>query len=303
MANRIVGLLVLCAALAVSLPVRPIVPAHAMQAGSTPTPSITVENGVVYGTVDGHDLLLDVALPDDGGEARPAVILIHGGAMMFADRSDLQSHAAALAASGYATFNIDYRLVTEDGENGWPAQLDDAQRAVRWIRAHAAEYGVDSERICAYGHSAGGLLAAQLGTRETRENSDPALADYSSTVACVIELAGEMDWSIPATMPDGDKIQMLVLGGSPSDVPAAYEDISPITHVTATSAPFLLFHGADDAFVSVEHPRRMTDALHDVGVEVVYAERPVADHFLWLDWEQSKDLTLAFLAIHLGEGD
>lgn len=266
-------------------------------------PAVHHENAVVYGEADGQQLLLDVAQPPPAAEPRPAVVLIHGGAMMFSDRGDLTAHAAALGAAGYVTFNIDYRLVDEAGNNPWPAQLDDAQLAVRWIRANAEHYGVDPDRICAYGHSAGGNLAAQLGTRDTRETGDPALADYSSRVSCVIELAGEMDQSIPSIIPDDEMIFNLLLGGTRDEVPEAYRDLSPISHVDPNDAPFLIMHGADDEFVPVEHARRMTDALHAASIEVVYAELPVADHFIWLDWQESGPLTLAFLESQLGPTD
>lgn len=267
--------------------------------GATPTTDIIQEIGVAYGESDGAPLLLDVARPALDAVVRPAVILIHGGAMMFSDRSDLSAHAAALAAAGYVTFNIDYRLLDEAGNNPWPAQLDDAQRAVRWVRANAERYGVDPDRICAFGHSAGGLLAAQLGTRDTRDNSDPSLAGFSSRVACVIELAGEMDMSIPSLIPDGDAITENLLGGTPVEVPDAYRDLSPITHVDGKTAPFLILHGANDELVSVDHARQMAGALHAAGIEVVYAEYPAADHFVWLDWQMSEPLTLAFLQQHL----
>ena len=87
--------------------------------------------------------------------------------------------ARNLAPAGYVAFSIDHRLVNDGAENRWPAQLDDVQRAVRWVRAHAADYGVDPERVASYGWSSGAHLATMLGVRDTRDNSDPALADYS----------------------------------------------------------------------------------------------------------------------------
>ena len=260
---------------------------------------VTTTLGVVYGEVDGEKLLLDVHHPTDPADPRPAVVLLHSGAMMFGSRAELSEHAMAMAAAGYVAFNIDYRLVDATGRNPWPSQLDDAQRAVRWVRANAATYGVDPERICAYGHSAGGNLAAQLGMRDTRDNSDPALASFSSRVACVVDLAAETDLTIPSMVPNGEAIFVLLLGGTPEEVPEAYRDLSPITHVDGETAPFLIFHGADDEFVSVLHSRRMTDALHDAGIEVIYAEFPRAGHFVWRDWERSSLETLAFLERHL----
>src|SRR4051812_33709683 len=134
-------------------------------------------------------------IPHEG--LAPAVILIHGGAMAFGKRFDLDKLARSVAEAGYVAFNIDYRLLSYDGMNQWPTQLDDVQLLVRWIRANAATYGVDAERIGALGHSAGGLLAAFLGTRETRDNSESTLAAYSSRVSCVVDLAGDVDLTIP----------------------------------------------------------------------------------------------------------
>src|SRR4051794_12416390 len=137
----------------------------------TPIPTEIVWD-IVYGTIDGEDLELDVRLPPSRAEPRPAVILIHGGGLVQSGPTRIaHNHAAeALAAAGYVSFNIDYRLFQDDGTNPWPAQLDDVQRAVRWVRANAALYGVDPARIGAFGVSSGGQLAAFLGTRETRDN-------------------------------------------------------------------------------------------------------------------------------------
>src|SRR5262245_32064406 len=156
------------------------------------TPSSTL--GVAYGEVEGKQLLLDVYVPPAREAPRPAVVVLHGGGLLEGGRLDVFAPAQALAEVGYVVFAPDYRLFRpETGANKWPAQLDDAQRAVRWIRANAAAYGVDPERVGAYGHSSGGHLSALLGLRETRENVDPALASASSRVTCVVELAGSAD--------------------------------------------------------------------------------------------------------------
>ena len=94
-----------------------------------------------------------------------------------------------LARSGFVAFSVDYRLFNGT-VNLWPAQLDDVQRAVRWIRANAAKYRVDPNRIGAFGHSAGAQLAALLGMEDTRDNSDPSLAKYSSKVQAVVDVSG-----------------------------------------------------------------------------------------------------------------
>lgn len=144
--------------------------AGARLAGAQDDPSVEVQNedDVVFGTVDGVDLLVNVVRPPDRPEPRPAVIIVHGGGLFQGSRYDLGEAAVALAQAGYATFNIEYRLFSpETGANPWPAQLDDAQRAVRWVRANAAAYGVDPDRVGAFGFSSGGQLAAFMGARGT----------------------------------------------------------------------------------------------------------------------------------------
>ena len=267
------------------------------------TPEIGFERGVVYGEVDGQELLLDVARPPHGDEPRPAMIVIHGGFLVVGGRGDIVQITAELARAGYVAVSIDYRLFSETtGANPWPAQLDDAQRAVRWVRASAGSYGVDPDRIGAIGHSAGGQLASMLGVRETREETDPELAAFSSRVQCVVSIAGYVDLTVPYTYPDIDALTAATLGGTEDSPPseAAYDDFSAISFVDEQTAPFLLFHGARDDLVPVEHSRRMAEALHEQGVEVVYAEFPDVEHFGITGWPLIGPHTLAFLDRHLG---
>jgi acetyl esterase/lipase len=258
----------------------------------------------IYGMVDDVELTLDVYKPAASNTPLPAVILIHGGAGSFGDRSVESDRAHGLAANGYVAFNIDYRLL-DGGKNPWPAQLDDTQLAVRWIRANAQQYNVDPNRICSLGHSFGGQLAALLGVRDTSTDSKLALGEYSSRVACVVSIAGGLDAMHPY-LDENVQAQMDLYGGAPSQTPAIHLDASPLAQVTADSAPFLIFHGADDENTSVEESRAMVDALHRAGVEVVYVEYPHATHFYWISffkitgsWDLVAPETLAFLGRHL----
>jgi acetyl esterase/lipase len=253
------------------------------------TPEIAMERGVTYGEADGQALLLDVYRLSAGGGASPAVVLLPGWE---ATRSSVITPALALAEAGYVAFVIDYRL-------HWPEHIDDAQLAVRWVRANADRYGVDPERICSYGQSTGGQLAAMLGVRDTRDETDPALAEYSSRVACAVDLAGETDMTIPYI--EGFWNEWLVdqLGGMLDEVPERYRDVSPVAFVDEQSAPFLVIHGGRDTVVPIEHARRLVAALQATGVEVVYADLVDDDHFSVIDWEVSGAFTLAFLERHL----
>lgn len=184
--------------------------------------NVETELGIVYGFTSDETLLLDCYRPLSLGAPRPAVILIHGGGMWTGSRAHMAEPARELARAGYVAFSIDYRLVdAASGRNRWPAQLDDAQRAVRWVRANAGRFGVDPGRVGAYGWSAGGQLAALLGTREIRDNSDPEFAAFSSRVQCVVDLAGDVDLSAYTEPPERDEV-IALLGGkfrkSPSSI-------------------------------------------------------------------------------------
>ncbi len=253
------------------------------------TPEIAMERGVTYGEADGQELMLDVYRPPAGGDSSPAVVLLPGWE---SGRSSMTGPALALAEAGYVAFAVDYRL-------HWPEHIDDTQLAVRWVRANADRYGVDPERICSYGVSTGGQLAAMLGVRDTRDDADPALAEYSSRVACAVDLAGENDMTIPYTEDFWNEWLVDMLGGTLEEAPERYRDVSPVAFVDERSAPFLVIHGGRDTVVPPEHSRRLAAALQAAGVEVVYADLVDDDHFSVADWEVSGAFTLAFLERHL----
>ena len=180
--------------------------------------TLTTDVAIPFGEAGGRELLLDVYSLPQRERPRPAVLLIHGGGFVSGSRTDADIVAAArhLAQAGYVAFAIDYRLVdlTQPGP-AWPAPLDDVQRAVRWVRAHAPTYGVDPERIGAYGISAGAGLAAHLGVRESPSRPIDDLAAFSSRVRCVVALAGPMDGTIPSGNPgDIDVAQAFSAGWS-----------------------------------------------------------------------------------------
>jgi acetyl esterase/lipase len=259
------------------------------------------ERGVAYGTVEDEPLLLDVFRPPARAAPRPAVVCVHGGGMWTGSRADMAEPARELARAGYVAVCVDYRLVdAAAGRHRWPAQLDDVQRAVRWVRANAAQYGVDPGRVGAYGWSAGGQLAALLGTRDTRDAAAP-LAAYPSRVACVVDLAGDMDLAAYTSPPALDEVVAL-LGGTSAEVPERYRDASPLSWIDARTAPFRVIHGARDDVVPVAQSRRLVSALRAAGVEVEYAELPDADHGDLGSFRVGR-AALAFLGRHLRSSD
>jgi acetyl esterase/lipase len=263
--------------------------------------SLTMDVGVHYGEAGGQELLLDVYSPPRRERSRPAVLLIHGGGFVGGSRTDADIDTAArhVVQAGYVACAIDYRLVdlTQPGP-AWPAPLEDVQRAVRWVRAHAPAYGIDPERIGAYGISAGAGLAAHLGVRESSEPADHDLAAFSSRVRCVVALAGPMDGTIPSGNPSDIDVAQALLGGTIAQVPALYRDASPVAHVDPESAPFLVVHGVHDTVVPIAHARRLVAALKEAGIAVEYVEYPDAGHDVFA-WERVGARTLAFLGRYL----
>jgi acetyl esterase/lipase len=163
---------------------------------------------------------------------------------------------------------VDDRLFT-DRKNSWAAQLDDVQRAVRWIRANAAKYDVDPNHIGAFGHSAGGQLAALLGMEDTRDNSDHTLANYSSRVQAVVDVSGPTDFT---AMHDPERIAFLTqfLNADYAKNPQAWRNASPVFHVAKTDAPFLIVHGTQDQSVSMDQPKELYERLQAAGVPVSF---------------------------------
>lgn len=230
-------------------------------------------SAVEYGEAGDVKLMLDVYQPPTPAKVlRPAVILVHGGAWAAGSRADCRQSGQWLAAKGYVAFAVSYRLV-KNGRNKWPAQLNDVQRAVRWVRAHANEYQVDPERIGAFGGSAGGHLVACLGTMDTLDNSDPALAAFSSRVTCVVDLCGPTDLTedFEPKVARGkwcNEVVENLLGGKERK---GAREASPLFQVDPRTSPFLIFHGRKDDIVPLDQSERLFTALTaaDIPAELV----------------------------------
>ncbi len=265
-----------------------------------PSSDISVQKDVSYGTAGGHALLLDIYQPgDSSSDSRPAVVLIHGGAWTSFDKSTMQGMATFLARSGFVAFSVDYRLL-QGTENRWPAQLNDVQRAVRWIRANASKYRVDRDHIGAFGHSAGAQLACLLGMEDTRDNSDKALAKFSSKVQAVVDVSGPSDFTTNRDA-DRDAFFTAFLGGDYTQAARTWEDASPVFHVSKHAAPFLIVHGSKDEDVPIAQSQELEDKLKHAHVPVKFVT--VDDVHTFTTPEARKRLALetrAFFAQNLG---
>jgi acetyl esterase/lipase len=259
----------------------PSAPRIAPAQDSHPAVSELIQQDVEYGKAGGEALLLDIYQPPErSSHPRPAVVLIHGGGWTNFDKSTMRGMANFLAHSGFVAVSINYRLLTANG-NRWPAQLDDAQRAVRWLRANASKYNIDPAHIGAFGHSAGAQLAALLGlvdTREngtrgndtrdnaTRDNSDPALAKFSSKVQAVVDVSGPTDF---LTERDADNEAFLTnfFGGDKTKAADVWRSASPALQVTSSASPFLILQGTTDDQVPMQQAQELYDKLRQAGVD------------------------------------
>jgi acetyl esterase/lipase len=266
-------------------------------------PLSSVQQDVPYGAVGGHPLMLDVYEPSEQSSAlRPAVVLIHGGGWTSFDKSTMHTMGMFLARCGFVAFAVDYRLM-HGNENTWPAQLDDVQRAVRWIRANAGKYRVDPDHIGAFGHSAGAQLASLLGMEDTRDNSDAALAKYSSRVQAVVEVSGPSDFTAHRDA-DDDAFLATFFGGDYAERSKVWQDASPVFHVSKTVSPFLIMHGTQDADVPIAQSQELADKLKQAGASVKFVT--VEDVHTFQTPEARKRLALetqAFFTQYLRPGD
>lgn len=230
----------------------------------------TLEN-ISYGSVNGSDLRLDVYEPGESSQKLyPAIVLIHGGGWTSFDKSTLRNMGLFLARSGFVAFSVDYRLLNGQ-QNRWPAQLDDVQRAIRWVRANATRYAVNPERIGAFGHSAGAQLAALLGMEDTRDNSDPKLAKYSSKVQAVVDVSGPADFTVDHN-PDSITFLTNFFGTSYTSHSEVWREASPALVASREDAPFLIVHGTRDQEVPIAQAQELFEKLQGAGVPVSFVK-------------------------------
>jgi acetyl esterase/lipase len=215
---------------------------------------------------------LDLFLPPTGSRW-PLVVAIHGGAFRMGSKEG--EPAGAFVARGFAVAAINYRL---SQHAVFPAQIEDAKAAVRWLRANAAGYGYDAERVAAYGASAGGNLAALLGTTggvaAFEVGGD---REVSSRVQAVVDFFGPTDFlqmdahrlSAEAMVHDTpDSPESQLVGGPIRDNPDKVARANPITYVTPDDPPVLIVHGDADLLVPHHQSELLDAALRKAGVRV-----------------------------------
>ena len=202
-----------------------------------------------------------VTVVKGGTEPFPAILYLHSGGWFQGSQEEFQRQAAHMATKGFVGATIQYRLIPEAY---FPAQVQDSKAAVRWLRANASTYRIDTDRIGVAGGSAGGYLAAMLGTTPhiaEFEGSGGNLG-FSSRVQAVAAFAGLFDFSAMRS----DFFIEGFLRASYEENPELWTKASPSTYVGPESAPFLFLHGTRDGAVPYGQSVRMMSALEAAGV-------------------------------------
>ncbi len=239
------------------------------------TSDIVEQKNRAYVRHGGRRQTLDLYAPKKAKEV-PLIVWIHGGAFLFGSKEGFPVEPVPLhfLLEGYAVASINYRL---SSEAVFPAQLEDCKAAVRWLRAQSDEFGIDPNRIGVWGASAGGNLAALVGT--TGEVPDFEVGEnlgFSSRVQAVCDFFGPTDFlQMDANrLPDGqihnapDSPESKLVGGPIQDYPDKVRRVNPITYVTKSAPPFLIVHGTLDRLVPFNQSELLVAALEAAGAPV-----------------------------------
>lgn len=232
---------------------------HGPRAGTPAMAGARVIPGITYttpGMATQHlDLYIPAGSPPAGGW--PVVLAFPGGGWRWASRKDYGQQVSVLTKAGFAVAGVDYAYAgsTPNGSHTWPVPLEDAQQAVRWARAHAAQFRLNPDQIVAMGDSAGANLSLLLATypsgpvlTDAPPSGPSADARVSDKVQAVVDFYGPTDLtslydqSRSAVLPYFDTY----LGGTPAQYPGRYAAASPLTYVNSSTPPVLIVQGMAD---------------------------------------------------------
>lgn len=249
--------------------------------------------------------MLDLFLPrGKSDKPRPLVVYIHGGGWRAGSKEGGFGRLRPfLEETEFAGAAINYRLTNEAS---WPAQIHDCKAAIRWLKAHAGEYGYDADRIAVWGTSAGGHLVGMLGVSGDVPGLEGKLGkhlDQESGVTCVVNYFGPSNLLTMDDFPTSikhsaaDSPEGKLVGGALLEKKKITVNASPVTHVSAGDAPMLLAHGTRDKLVPYQQSVEFSERLRKEGVEFVFITMDGAGHGF-----RSEELTRrvrAFLASQL----
>lgn len=274
---------------------------EAQDAAPPPPAGVFVEADVQYSNVGGR-LRMDVVRPLKGEAPFPAVVCIHGGGFRAGTRQRYVPIAYHLAQQGYVAAVVSYRL---SPMAQFPAPVEDVKAAVRFLRANAAQFQIDPDRIGAVGGSAGGHLALMLGlTSDVAEFEGPGPnQQHSSKVQAVVNFYGPTDLTKsyePGKSVDAAQVLPMFLGGDVEHNRVAHLRASPLYWVSPNAAPTLTIHGTKDEYVAYEHGVWLTERLAAAGVPAKLETIDGAGHgFKGADLDRAYGAMVGWFNTHL----
>ncbi|HAL73036.1 MAG TPA: carboxylesterase [Verrucomicrobiales bacterium] len=257
--------------------------------GQRPVPAgVEAKLDLPYAETDNPRQKLDLYLPKlrKTEKPLPVIVFIHGGGWRGGDKAGGIGNVGRYVASGeYAGVSVGYRLTNEAQ---WPAQIHDCKAAIRWVKAHAAEHGLDASKIAVWGTSAGGHLVSMLGTSGDVKELEGTLGkhlDQDSKVTCVVNFFGPENFLTMVRQPSTidrtqgkDYPEALLLGGPVPEREAVAKEASPVTHVSAGDAAFFTAHGTKDPLVPYAQGEEIHAALTKAGVPSILQEMTDGGH-------------------------
>jgi acetyl esterase/lipase len=261
---------------------------HVLAEAASLPPGIKMEKDISYVPEGDEAQKLDLYLPETAAEKPlPLIVHIHGGGWM--GGSKFPCAVAPMVLKGYAVASVEYRF---SQKAKFPAQIQDCQAAIRWLRAHAKQYHFDTEHVGVVGGSAGGHLSALVGTSGGK-NAFPKIGGnegQSDRVQAVCDIFGPADFTTVVQQAADDKNVKNIfqfntpqdpyssLIGSKLDDKVKAEAVSPVHYVSKDTPPFLILHGTHDTLVPFAQSEEFAAVLKEKGVEVWFQKLPGSGH-------------------------
>ena len=224
---------------------------------------------ISFKKVEGHDLYLDVYMPDE--QNPPLIMWIHGGGWKELNKD--WNLIMPMLERGYAIASVEYRY---SDEGPFPTQMYDLKDALLYLKTHAKEYGYDEKKVAVSGDSAGGHLCIMMGVSAGNKDWESTHGDYS--VQAVVDFCGP-GWLKPGNNPDG--VLETLLGSVYSKAGLARAALAcPATYIDGSEPPFLILQGSEDPTVNPEQARMLRNALEAKGVPAHMYYVPGGEHGL-----------------------
>ncbi len=242
--------------------------------------SARLTKDIPYRTIDGQSLLLDRYDPPGAGP-HPGLLVIHGGSWHNGDKGEYPEASYYFAARGYVVYDVQYRLSAQGYR--FPAQLEDIECALGYMRSHARQDNLDPERVVTFGRSAGAHLALLTAYRAQRDPA-PAGCEKPATVKATVAYYAPTDlrddYMHPAEpdLIDAHTVLGDFLGGAPDEAPGSYESASPQHWLDCPVPPTMLIQGESDQIVLSRNAEELAAPLRAAHNTVVSIKIPWAGH-------------------------